>query len=60
MLEKSNTFSILQNLDKNVKIIYSTLEDIVTFKFQAFPCDLVGISHVCDEVASFDDISNGI
>lgn len=46
--------SMMQNLEKNMKIIYNTLEIIITFKYQAFLCDLGGIYHIVDEVASFE------
>lgn len=45
---------MMQNLEKNTRIIYNTLEIIITFKYQAFLCDLVGIYHIVDEVASFE------
>lgn len=45
---------MMQNLEKNMNIIYNTLEIIITVKHQAFLCDLVGIYHTVDEVASFE------
>lgn len=50
--------SMIQNWEKNMRILYNTLEIILTCKTRL--CDLVVIYHIFDEVASFEYPSNKI